>query len=319
MNQSASIHHWTVSREGKVDEITISGTEAEVWDAITRFPGFVSIGAGATLIDWFGLDDRRVLDEITIEEPSLEDLHDDEWDAIVSGLRPEHRDKFPRDDFDDAWVFLSEHPGDLVSRHIGINGMSGAILVDGDRAAVVVAEIDGDGLPYFEPLLSCAFAREPGGPAVFEGSMQFGTQASDVFVVQSGGDPEADLRLSWVEGDLEEMLSQAIAENDWTAAFARFDVGIPGCTTEERDGIAALDIMGERLWVDGRRVNVTRLRELLAGREPSFDVMSRALLDADSINGRLVYDVVRRLADPRSEGSWDDVDSVLRGLSRGSQ
>ena len=334
---NAYIRLWHLSREGEVSRINITAIDGlahlemqvdeqvkrswltgGIWDMVAQCPQAVTIGTGATVLEWSGIEDKRLLGSLIIEEPWLEDMEEEAWDEVLDRLPDEDRDRF-RDDMDpdgteDIWEGVEASFGQIVHRRIRLNGLPGAILAGRFQSAVIAVDDQEERLPFTKPFFTYTFARELGGPMVTAGVLEAGTQAPGVYTWQGIGDFGPFRRFFW---DAQAMILAAadlIEANDALAAFLRFHTTLPGCSAEIRRRLASTDILGTRVWVDGSRIDLSALEEVLDGRDQRVWPIARALRTPMSEDGMRAYEVISHLVEPYWEGDWDTVDATLLAI-----
>ncbi len=337
MDTAAFIRHWHLSRDGQVTEYRFSlaggrvlaarnvgdgwkspRVTGDLWDAIVAFPDILKVGTGITILEWDGIDTEQFLGALRVDKPDLEDLGDEAWEAVFQSLPEEaleHLGDASGSDLDDeAWDGVWAADAHIVRRRIRLNGHPGAILVDGQRAAVISVEPGEQPIPFARPVLSYEWAREPGGPMLLAGTMEISTQSSRVYCMQWTGDLEPSRGFWWRDRSLEETVTDQINGQDWVQSFLRFHLGLPGCSPLQRRQQAATDILGEHVWVDVSRVDTDQVLALLAERNAATMLMAHVIASPDSADGRRLYDAIRMLTEPYWEGTWDDIDLLLEHI-----
>lgn len=331
------IRLWHLSREGVVSRVNITDLGGEIrlgmkvgeqvrcsrltgdiWDMVQRFPQAVTIGTGATVLEWGDIEDERLLGSLIIEEPWLVDMEQEAWEYVLESLPDEDMDRFSEnleaDGSADIWEGAEARFGEIVHRRIRLNGFPAAVFAGRVRSAVIAVDDEGERMPFVRPFFAYEYAREPGGPVVMAGTFEASTQAPNVYTWQGIGDYGPFRIFLWDDQAMDLAAADQIQGHDAWAAFLRFRTGLPGCSTLIRKQLAASNIMGEQVWVDASRIDLNLLEEILAGRDTRMQRMGRALRTPDSADGRRAYEAIGHLVEPYWEGDWDAVDKTLLAL-----
>lgn len=136
----------------------IPRVRGDIWAAIDVYPELVTIGTGATRIDWAGIDDQQILSRIVVAEAIRGDLEEAAWTPEVRAVAEEILDLECTDWFDDI------EPGDCrrTTRWVSLNGNPATAVVRGNSASVIVRDFENRlQTPYLDPVFKWSFQRLP--------------------------------------------------------------------------------------------------------------------------------------------------------------